>query len=727
MRDIINSILHNILSESQEKDIIEDQIVIKNEKEIYLKNNEFGVSKTTSRTHYYKIPPIDTKLREKIERLKAAIAVLEKNFCKKQSDFVDNGYKIKYAKELNPQQLEAAITISGKILVIAGAGTGKTRTLAYRTAYLLENNISAEKILILTFTKKAAGVIKQRVSQLLGNNLSNNVTSGTFHSFCNMLLMRYSKVLGINPKFTILDQEDSRDLIELLKKRIVEKNTKASLKKETIQNIISLSRNLMISIEKVIERYHPEVKNYQSAIDEIFNSYMSYKKNNNLYDYDDLIDNICDHLINNDNFKEIVTRQYQHVMVDEYQDTNVLQKKLIDLLAGKNGGSLMVVGDDNQSIYAFRGANYENILLFGESYPSAKLIKLEQNYRSTANILDFINAVSENILLGYKKILFNNETRKGRVPTFIRCIDNEQEARIIADYVIKSKERIDYNKIAILCRSSFHSNFIQAEFLKRHIPFIVIGGLKFIEKRHIKDIIAYFKILHNPFDYISWNRILTILNGIGNKTADKIIQKILDRNGELTPLDELKDKEDIRLLYDMLNLASNSKSLLEMFEIVREYYVPILKKLEEDWEKRLEDFKVLERLCAEYRTLEALLSNVALDPPNKSKAEFISENDDNEDAVTISTIHSAKGLEWNTVFVISMLDGAIPSYKAFNDYEQLEEERKLFYVACSRAKENLYLTSPTYLLTYGSYFDKLSRFLIEIDQNKYNIEEYYDE
>ena len=195
----------------------------------------------------------------------------------------------------------------------------------------------------------------------------------------------------------------------------------------------------------------------------------------------------------------------------------------------------------------------------------------------------------------------------------------------------------------------------------------------------------------------------------------------------MTPLDELKDKEDIRLLYDMLNLASNSKSLLEMFEIVREYYVPILKKLEEDWEKRLEDFKVLERLCAEYRTLEALLSNVALDPPNKSKAEFISENDDNEDAVTISTIHSAKGLEWNTVFVISMLDGAIPSYKAFNDYEQLEEERKLFYVACSRAKENLYLTSPTYLLTYGSYFDKLSRFLIEIDQNKYNIEEYYDE
>lgn len=675
----------------------------------------------------YEAPKMDNIQKAKVEKLKSVILSLEKNLVKTPSKFINNGYKITYEKELNPKQLDAVMTIDGKTLVIAGAGSGKTKTLTYRTSFLLENNISAEKILILTFTKKAANEIKKRVNQLLEGEYSNSITSGTFHSFCNMLLSKYSKMLNINPKFTILDQEDSRDLIDLLKKanKFEKKEDIPFPKKAVIQNIISSSRNKLIPIEKIVTDNYPNFECYINDILKLAQLYKGYKKENNLYDYDDLIDEIINHLKINKSFKESIQKHYKYIMVDEYQDTNIPQKEFIDLLAEKEDCSLMVVGDDNQSIYAFRGANYENILLFGKSYPNAKLIKLEQNYRSTPSILNFINSTSNKISLGYQKKLFSNDKSKGNLPKFIRTLNEEQEAKFIADTIINAKNRIEFDDIAVLCRTSFHSNFVQAEFLKRKIPFVVVGGLKFIEKRHIKDILAYMRILWNPLDSISWHRVLTLLDKVGNVTATKITNAIEKQNGDFSPLVNkslIKNNENIKLLHDALSDAKNANSLINIFDIIEKYYVPILKKIEEDWKTRIEDFKVLKRLCSEYNTLENFLSNLALDPPNDSRA-ILTAAKPEEHTVTISTIHSAKGLEWNTVFVISLIDGAVPHYKALEDFEQLEEERKLFYVACSRAKENLYLTAPSYFLTYAAFFDKKSRFIDEIDKKYYEYKE----
>jgi DNA helicase-2/ATP-dependent DNA helicase PcrA len=478
---------------------------------------------------------------------------------------------------------------------------------------------------------------------------------------------------------------------------------------------------LRAPINKVINKKFPNFKCYAPEIFELSKVYDLYKRDNHLYDYDDLIDEVIRHLKANQGFKNAVQKRYKQIMVDEYQDTNLPQKELIDILAEQDDCSLMVVGDDNQSIYAFRGANYQNILLFGETFKNAKLIKLEQNYRSSSNILNFINDVSNKISLGYQKSLFTSDKSRSAKPEFLRLGTEEQEAKFIADKIIKLKNRIDYKEIAVLCRASFHSNFVQAEFLKRNIPFIVVGGIKFIEKRHIKDILAYMKILWNPLDAISWHRVLTILPGIGNVTANKITQEIKSKNGDISSISKnpTVKKEEIKDLYEAILLASKAHSLIDIFQIIEKYYTPLLKKIEEDWKNRIEDFKVLKRLCVDHENLEKFLSNLALDPPNDSKMVFTSKKEPEDDAVTISTVHSAKGLEWNTVFFISLIDGAVPHYKSLDDFEQLEEERKLFYVGCSRAKENLFLTAPSYFATYSGYFDKRSRFIDEVNSNNY--------
>lgn len=324
---------------------------------------------------------------------------------------------------------------------------------------------------------------------------------------------------------------------------------------------------------------------------------MQYKKENNLYDYDDLIDEVSNHLETNPAFKAKIKNSYKYIMVDEYQDTNIPQKRLIDLMADTDDISLMAVGDDNQSIYAFRGANYQNILLFGETYPNAKLIKLEQNYRSSKNILNFVNGISDNIALGYKKELFCEDQTKSLKPEVIRFIDEEQEAEFIAGKIVKSYGRLKYQDFAILCRSSFHSNSIQLELLKRNIPFVVYGGIKFIEKRHIKDIIAYFKVMWNPLDMISWNRILTLLNGVGKVTAQKTIQVLRETQGNLDLAlnsNIIKRNEAIYQLFEMIRNALNFSNLIESFSVIEAYYVEILKKLEDDWKIELKILKLLE-------------------------------------------------------------------------------------------------------------------------------------
>ena len=708
-------------------------------------------------THHYNYPQNFIEMKPKLARLEQAIKKLEANLMDADAKVLEQrlashlGLQVDYASELNPNQLLAATTIEGKVLVIAGAGSGKTKTLTYRTSYLVENGVSPKEILLLTFTRKAANEIKGRAKTLLassfsGENLSNSkalndITSGTFHSFCNMLLRQYSGLLGINPRFTILDTGDSEDAIDLIhkeKKYPTKITNQAFPRKKTLQNIFSTSRNRRILIRDLIESSYPDIAVHIPIIEQLAIDFHDYKRANHLYDFDDIISQVVRHLKTNDTFRQLLQNQYRYIMVDEYQDTNIPQKELIDLICAPASVSLMVVGDDNQSIYAFRGANYENILLFGESYPEAKLIKLEQNYRSTPAVLDYINALSEQITLGYQKQLYSGASIKGLKPVFCRLSDETREAKYIADKIITLKLDYDYQDFAVLCRTSFQSNYIQLEFMERNIPFIVVGGIRFIERRHIKDVLAFVKILYNPNDTIAWHRILTMFKGVGSVTATRLTQAINADNNSFEPLlmaNFAKKSTQLEPLYKVLNKASQSQSVEIIIELILEFYIPVLKINEDNWRERSEDFRVLKNLATEHDSLDKFLENLALDPPNDSVATAgeLEQGQESNDKVTISTIHSAKGLEWPVVFVNSLVDGMTPHYRSLDDFEELEEERKLFYVACSRAKSQLFLTAPDYFASYSGYFDKPSRFIAElsadkvtVETNKQLIEEDYD-
>ncbi|WP_201534242.1 ATP-dependent helicase [Psychrobacter immobilis] len=704
-------------------------------------------------TRCYDYPQNFMEIKPKLARLEKAIKKLEANLIDADDDAniellkqrlnSDLGLKVDYASELNPDQLLAATTIDGKVLVIAGAGSGKTKTLTYRTSYLLENGVMPSSILLLTFTRKAANEIKSRAKTLLVNRLSdeelsedilpttkalNDITSGTFHSFCNMLLRQYSGLLGINPRFTILDTGDSEDAIDLIYK---EKKYPAQIKKQafprkrTLQNIFSTSRNRRIQIRDLIESNYPDIAVHIPIIEQLAIDFHEYKRANHLYDFDDIISQVVRHLKTNDTFRQLLQNRYRYIMVDEYQDTNIPQKQLIDLICAPASVSLMVVGDDNQSIYAFRGANYENILLFGETYPEASLIKLEQNYRSTPAVLNYINALSAQITLGYQKQLYSNATITGEKPIFSRASDETKEAKYIADKVIALKSDHDYNDFAVLCRTSFQSNYVQLEFMERHIPFIVVGGIKFIERRHIKDVLAFVKILYNPNDTIAWHRILTLFKGVGAVTATRLTQAINTENNSFEPLllpKFSKKSPELEPLHTVLTKAQQAESVDTIIELILDFYIPILKTIEENWRERSEDFRVLKNLATEHSSLDNFLENLALDPPNDSVAMTSQSEEADKDKVTISTIHSAKGLEWPVVFVNSLVDGITPHHRSLADFEELEEERKLFYVACSRAKSRLYLTAPDYFSSYSGYFDKPSRFIAELSADEVTVE-----
>ena len=694
----------------------------------------------------YQYPQNFADIKPKLARLEQAINKLEANLIKAEdatnsrsesrSESLTETLKVDYASELNPNQLLAATTIEGKVLVIAGAGSGKTKTLTYRTSYLLENGVAPKEILLLTFTRKAANEIKGRAKTLLAStaassNALNDITSGTFHSFCNRLLRQYSGLLGINPRFTILDTADSEDAIDLIykeKKYPAQTKKQAFPRKKTLQNIFSSSRNRRIHISELIENNYPDIAIHIPIIEQLAVDFHQYKRANHLYDFDDIISQVVSHLKNNSKFRQLVQQNYRYVMVDEYQDTNIPQKQLIDLICAPASVSLMVVGDDNQSIYAFRGANYENILLFGETYPEAKLIKLEQNYRSTPAVLDYINALSAQITLGYQKQLYSKMAIVGQKPVFSRLSDETREAKYIADKIIEHKADHDYNDYAVLCRTSFQSNYVQLEFMERGIPFIVVGGIKFVERRHIKDVLAFVKILYNPNDTIAWHRILTLFRGVGGVTATKLTQAINADNNSFEPLRApvfSKKSAQLESLYALLSKASQAQAVEQVIEDILEFYIPVLKTLEENWRERSEDFRVLKNLATEYSSLDNFLENLALDPPNDSVAAMAqskASSEEDNDKVTISTIHSSKGLEWPIVFVNSLVDGMTPHHRSLDDFEELEEERKLFYVACSRAKTRLYLTAPDYFASYSGYFDKPSRFIAELSADKVEIE-----
>ena len=644
--------------------------------------------------------------------------------------FKDRQYKIEYEQELNESQLSAVKLTKGPALVIAGAGTGKTRTLVYRVARLVEDGNVPEGILLLTFTRKSAKEMLRRASQLLDDRCG-HVSGGTFHSFSNQVLRRYAKFIGFTENFTILDRKDAEDIVGFIRNRMgFYKKEKRFPRKDTVADIISKAINKDWTIKSVIaEDYAHFLENWED-IENIKSEYSAYKKSKSIMDYDDLMVYLEQLLRENEAIRKKLSSFYRYIMIDEFQDTNKLQAKIAYALASEHK-NLMVVGDDSQSIYAFRGASFKNIMDFPKVFPEAKLIKLEQNYRSTQPILDFTNQVIKYAKEKYEKNLFT--VKEGDVkPAYIEAENENWQSKFIVQRVLEIREEgVLLSDMAVLFRSAWQSADIEIELNTHNIPYVKFGGIKFTEAAHIKDVLAYLKVAYNPLDSISWSRILMLIEGIGPRYAGEVVGEIVDGgrgSGYLTDekLKGRKYSDSLGRLQAVLNQVELSKGekgydFAEKLRLVIDYYKPILKEKYDDYHRRLDDLASLEVISSRYESLQDFLTDLTLEPIDERQFKVTPEDDEDEKLI-LSTIHSAKGLEWHTVFIIGLIDGYLPSSHAIRSQEEIEEERRLLYVASTRAKQNLYLIKPGGGRFSGNYFDpsfqrfsEVSRFLKEGD------------
>lgn len=666
------------------------------------------------------------ELSNHLKELKVITEGIESRLVDIHQPFDSGKFKINYAQELNTQQLAAVCTLKHPLLVIAGAGSGKTRIITYKVSYLIEQGYEPNQLLLLTFTRKAANEMLNRVQQLLGSKSITGVLGGTFHAFANFVLRKYHALIGLPANFTIVDSEDVADIISLLKTElnlVPRKGGKHFPKSSTIQTIFSKSKNLELEIKDTILEYFPENERYISDIEKIGKVLLAYKHRSNLLDYDDLIDTLRNKLRENETFRKTIQKQVAYTLVDEYQDTNNIQREIVELIAA-DSRRITIVGDDAQSIYSFRGANFENILRFPQSFPDCKVVKIEENYRSNQPILDFTNDIALNARIGFKKKLFS-KIKKGKKPLVKRLTDTQAEAEFIVDTIMAMKENnLEYSDFAVLTRASWQSNFVQAELMKRNIPFVVVGGIKFSERRHVKDMVSFLKILMNPMDAVAWHRILKLLEGIGDVRAKEIITLIHQQAGNINPESFVSKKhvDSLKPLMALLNELQKLESPAAIIPRIYEFYKPILQQLEDDFEARKIDLEIFAEIASKYEDLEKFLADFTLEPPtNRYQDKSVPFSEGDEKPLTISTIHSAKGLEWYAVFIPFVLDGIIPSVRSSGSLQELEEERRLFYVACSRAKEHLFLTMPAYVASWNAVFTKPTRFLNEISKQLYNL------
>lgn len=652
---------------------------------------------------------------------------MKKFVIKKSTTAAEISYIIDYRNELNPQQYEAVTSIKGPFLVIAGAGTGKTRTLIYRMAYMVENKIDPQSILLLTFTRKASEEMMRRASTILDERCK-RVSGGTFHSFANSILRKYALYIGMPPNFTIVDRSDAEDIINIIRTEMgLNKKDRRFPRKKTILDMISKSINKCMPVDDIIFQYYSQYKEDINDILKVSEQYERFKKEKLVMDYDDLLINLKKLLENNDELRKKISNTYKYIMVDEYQDTNRLQAEITILLASEHH-NVMAVGDDSQSIYSFRGANFRNIMDFPSYFPGTSIITLEQNYRSTKPILDLTNAIIEESKEKYSKELFS--TIEGiQKPVYIDGVEETNQSAFIVNRVLELREEgVKLDEIAVLFRASWHSNDLEVHLKTANIPFVKFGGLKFAEAAHIKDIMSYLRVVHNPFDEVAWLRLLLLLEGVGPGSGKKIIESVFNEGGDINVLitetwGKKKFSGELRKLHELLSILKKGKiKPVRMLELVLEYYIPILETTYDDYRKRRLDLESLLRISERYSALEQMLTEMVLEPPNTSQVD--TEASDNEDEkLVLSTIHSAKGLEWHTVFIIHLVDGYFPSMQSMDEGEDLEEERRLFYVAATRARQNLYLVSPELEVRsfswnnfspYSMAFSDPSRFITEM-------------
>lgn len=650
---------------------------------------------------------------------------------------------IDYPGELNPQQLAAVTAPAGPSLVIAGAGSGKTRTLTYRVAFLLEQGIPPEKILLLTFTNKAAAEMMRRVSDLLGHELR-SLWGGTFHSIGARILRLHAETLGYHRDFTILDRDDAGDLIKacIADEKIATKGTHFP-KPDVLNEIFSLATNTRRTINELLDGPFSYFSPFTGAISALARSYAARKLAANAMDFDDLLDLWLKLMQENAEICEYYQRRFQFILVDEYQDTNKLQGELIDRLAARHK-NVMVVGDDAQSIYAWRGANFANILDFPKRYAGTKVFKIETNYRSTPQILGVANAaIAANVNQFAKELA--PARKPGIKPALVACYNAGQQAAFIAQRVLELRdEGISLNQIAVLYRSHFHVLELQLELTRQQIPFSVTSGIRFFEQAHIKDATAYLKFVANPKDEISFKRLAQLLPGIAAKGAEKLWRKFqeglnsvaADRGHEKSATPDARrhplatalqscakavppkaatDWAQFVATISQLEDANVRKSPAKMLRLVWEAgYEDYLKETYDNYERRFDEIQQLAEFALQFGSMDEFLTQLAL----LTNVEAEDNPKDNTERLRLSTIHQAKGLEFDAVFVIMLCDGLFPSARSLEASDGEEEERRLFYVAITRARNELYLSYPLMRGGFGNSgddaFQSPSRFLAEI-------------
>lgn len=628
--------------------------------------------------------------------------------------------QIAYAEKLNPQQLEVVLAGQGHHLVIAGAGTGKTHTLVYRVAYLIESGIAPEQIVLLTFTRRAAKEMLQRAAQVLDARCE-RVRGGTFHAFALQLLQQHHAELGYPENFTVMDAQDAQDALDVLRtQKGFHQQKRRFPKKATLAAIYSSCINRQSSISDVLNADYPQFLIFEQEIEALQKDWIAYKKRYGILDCDDILAQGLHLLQAYPAVRERVSAGCRAVLVDEYQDTNRLQADFVALLTEVHQ-NLMVVGDDAQSIYRFRGADFRNILDFPKQFPNTRIHKLEQNYRSTPQILNLANEVLTQAKEKHEKTLFTKNA-DGELPVLIQAPDEDFQSRFICQMILANREEgTPLREMAVLVRNSRDAFQLELDLNKRNIPFVKFGGLKFADTAHIRDLLAHIRILENPQDAAAWQRVLLLLEGIGPRTVEEVLLWISTATNPYA-VDEAvaspKFQAALRNLVAVIReIRVENPPFEQQVRLLNTYYLPMLARLHpDDQEKRGQDLAHFADIARNFESRKVFLHALFLDPIESTVVDVEGIVED-EKPLVISTIHSAKGLEFQTVFLMQALQGVLPSSYSLKQPEALDEELRLLYVAVTRAKHELYISYPILQVLQGDLsFGKPSDFLANISE-----------
>ncbi|MGC9529808.1 MAG: ATP-dependent helicase [Candidatus Bipolaricaulaceae bacterium] len=605
---------------------------------------------------------------------------------------------LSWLAELNPAQREAVTHGEGPLLVIAGAGTGKTRTLAYRVAYLIAGGVAPERILLLTFTRRAAEEMLRRAGGVIRQTAAvrEQVWGGTFHSIANRLLRVHAGRIGLNPEFTVLDQADAEDLMGMVRHDLgLASRDRRFPRKGTCLAVYSRTVNGTEGLSAVLAHHFPWVAGWEEELHTLFRRYVERKQRLNVLDFDDLL-LYWREMVSDPQLAGRLSDLFDHILVDEYQDTNRLQALILQgMRTGRD--NLTVVGDDAQSIYAFRAATVRNILDFPSQFPGTRIVTLEENYRSTMPILETANALIAAARERYTKSLWSRR-RAGLRPALVTCWDEgSQDDFVVSQVLALYEEGIPLRRQAVLFRAAHHSASLEVELARRGIAFHKYGGLRFVETAHIKDALAFLRVAENPRDELAWFRVLRLLEGVGPATASRALEHVYAAGGDPRRIGQFPGpraaRGDLARLGDLFGRLVTEPPLPAQLELVRRFYEPFVERTYDHPQARIRDLESLEQIASAYRSRRSFLADLQLDPP-RSTADLAGPPHEDDDWLVLSTIHSAKGCEWDAVYVIHAADGFLPADLSAGSAEDIEEELRLTYVALTRARDRLFVTWP---------------------------------